>query len=273
MCIRDRVYSPVVHGALYGGEARSVDDLMNIGPAHMIGHACRSHHVFFDHQGSEVVGPVKKSQLGYLWPHGHPGRLDVGHVVQHKTRNCQQAQVGRGRQGEMCIRDRYNRSWRLIARLVRSFVPDKAQQRRILQFCRYRLSQYIAQHTLIPSRLVKRMTSLVLAQGHMTDDPWEERRRESTCSQQEMLALPEIHENLEAMPGGSMPKGISIARRSMDYVEMARLLCLSAMSRDWLEKNPSGEEVRRAMEEAQTCLLYTSKASVFFSMSSRMAAK
>lgn len=135
------------------------------------------------------------------------------------------------------LRNQYNRSWRIIARLVRSFVPDKAQQRRILQFCRYRFSQYIAQHTLIPSRLVKRMTSLVLAQGHMTDDPWEERRRESTGSQQEMLALPEIHENLEAMPGGSMPKGISIARRSMDYVEMARLLCLSAMSRDWLEKN------------------------------------
>ena len=150
------------------------------------------------------------------------------------------------------LRNQYNRSWRIIARLVRSFVPDKAQQRRILQFCRYRFSQYIAQHTLIPSRLVKRMTSLVLAQGHMTDDPWEERRRESTGSQQEMLALPEIHENLEAMPGGSMPKGISIARRSMDYVEMARLLCLSAMSRDWLEKKPSGGEVRRAMEEAQT---------------------
>lgn len=150
------------------------------------------------------------------------------------------------------LRNQYNRSWRIIARLVRSFVPDKAQQRRILQFCRYRFSQYIAQHTLIPSRLVKRMTSLVLAQGHMTDDPWEERRRESTCSQQETLALPEIHENLEAMPVGPMPKGISAARRSMDYVEMARLLCLSAMSRDWLAKRPTDEEVRRAMEEAQT---------------------
>ncbi len=150
------------------------------------------------------------------------------------------------------LRNQYNRSWRIITRLVRSFVPDKAQRRRILQFCRYRFSQYIGQHTLIPSRLVKRMTSLVLAQGHMTDDPWEGRRRESTLHQQEMLALPEVHDNLEAMPVGPMPKGISAARRSMDYVEMARLLCLSAMSRDWLEKQPSGEEVRRAMEEAQT---------------------
>ncbi|MFT4302047.1 MAG: hypothetical protein QM579_09855 [Desulfovibrio sp.] len=148
------------------------------------------------------------------------------------------------------LRNQYNRSWRIIMRLVRSFVPDKATRRRILQFCRYRFSQYIAQHTLIPSRLVKRMTGLVLAQGHMLDDPWEDRRRTSTALQQEVLSTPEVYENLEAMPKGPMPTGISKARRSMDYIEVTRLLCLSAMSRDWLEKQPSSEEIRRAMDEA-----------------------
>ena len=150
------------------------------------------------------------------------------------------------------LRNQYNRSWRIIMRLVRSFVPDKATRRRILQFCRYRFSQYIAQHTLIPSRLVKRMTGLVLAQGHMLDDPWEDRRRTSTALQQEVLSMPEVYENLEAMPKGPIPTGISKARRSMDYVEVTRLLCLSAMSRDWLEKKPSSEEIRSAMDEAYT---------------------
>ena len=150
------------------------------------------------------------------------------------------------------LRNQYNRSWRIIMRLVRSFVPDKATRRRILQFCRYRFSQYIAQHTLIPSRLVKRMTGLVLAQGHMLDDPWEDRRRASTALQQEVLSMPEVYENLEAMPKGPIPTGISKARRSMDYVEVTRLLCLSAMSRDWLEKKPSSEEIRSAMDEAHT---------------------
>ncbi len=150
------------------------------------------------------------------------------------------------------LRNQYNRSWRIIMRLVRSFVPDKATRRRILQFCRYRFSQYIAQHTLIPSRLVKRMTGLVLAQGHMLDDPWEDRRRASTALQQEVLSMPEVYENLEAMPKGPIPTGISKARRSMDYVEVTRLLCLSAMSRDWLEKKPSSEEIRSAMDEAYT---------------------
>ena len=148
------------------------------------------------------------------------------------------------------LRNQYNRSWRIIMRLVRSFVPDKAQRRRILQFCRYRFSQYIAQHTLIPSRLVKRMTGLVLAQGHMLDDPWENRRRESTAQQLEMLALPEIMANLEAMPKGPPPSGISEARRSMDYAEVTRLLCLSALSRDWIENIPSSEEIRKAMDGA-----------------------
>lgn len=150
------------------------------------------------------------------------------------------------------LRNQYNRSWRIIMRLVRSFVPDKAQRRRILQFCRYRFSQYIAQHTLIPSRLVKRMTSLVLAQGHMLDDPWEDRRRESTAQQLELLAMPEVIANLEAMPKGPTPSGISEARRRMDYAEVTRLLCLSTMSRDWLESTPSSEEICRAMDEAYT---------------------
>lgn len=150
------------------------------------------------------------------------------------------------------LRNQYNRSWRIIMRLVRSFVPEKAQRRRILQFCRYRFSQYIAQHTLIPSRLVKRMTGLVLAQGHMLDDPWEDKRRKSTAQQLEMLAMPEFIANLEAMPKGPPPSSISVARRSMDFTEVARLLCLSAMSRDWLESTPSSEEIRRAMDEAYT---------------------
>ncbi|MDD4701094.1 MAG: hypothetical protein PHI96_02625 [Desulfovibrio sp.] len=148
------------------------------------------------------------------------------------------------------LRNQYNRSWRIIMRLVRSFVPDKATRRRILQFCRYRFSQYVRQHTLIPSRLVKRMTGLVLAQGHMLDDPWEELRRKSTAQQRNVLSMPEIFENLEALPKGPAPTSISRARRSMDYVEMSRLLCLSAMPREWLEQPPSSEETRKTMDEA-----------------------
>ena len=34
------------------------------------------------------------------------------------------------------LRRQYNRSWRIIMRLVRSFTPEGQKRRRILQFCR-----------------------------------------------------------------------------------------------------------------------------------------
>lgn len=144
----------------------------------------------------------------------------------------------------------YNRSWRIIMRLVRMLTQPGQERRRVLQFCRFRFRQSIAQHTLIPSRLVKRMTNLVLAQGNLSDDPWQERRRESAKRQLTLLETPAVRENLEAMPGGDMPGSIPAARRRLDYVELSRLLCLSAMSRPWLAETPDAAAVRDAMDRA-----------------------
>lgn len=148
------------------------------------------------------------------------------------------------------LRRQYNRAWRIIIRLIRSIVPDRAGRKRILQFCRYRFTQYIAQHTLIPSRLVKRMTNLVLAQSSMLDDPWVDRRRAFNLRQQELLNTSEIKDNLEAMPQGPLPLVMSKARQELDYLELARLLCLSSMAREWQENPPSSEQARLAMDRA-----------------------
>lgn len=152
------------------------------------------------------------------------------------------------------LQRQYNRSWRIIMRLVRSFTPEGEKRRRILQFCRFRFNQYIAQHTLIPSRLVKRMTDLVLAQGNQLDDPWRQLRRISTKRQFEMLGEPFVRDNLEAMPADAMAESMASVRRKLDYVELSRLLCLSAMSRPWIEEQPDSETVRLAMEKVrETC--------------------
>ena len=149
------------------------------------------------------------------------------------------------------LQRQYNRSWRIIMRLVRSFTPEGEKRRRILQFCRFRFNQYISQHTLIPSRLVKRMTDLVLAQGNQLDDPWRQLRRASTKRQLEMLTESFVRDNLEAMPADVMADSIATVRRKLDYVELSRLLCLSAMSRPWIDKQPSTESVRLAMENVR----------------------
>ena len=85
------------------------------------------------------------------------------------------------------LQAQYNRAWRIIMRLIRFMVRNRTERARILHFCRYRFLQYVAQGTLIPSRLVKRMTDLVLAQSFSLGDPWRERRRASTLRQREML--------------------------------------------------------------------------------------
>lgn len=149
------------------------------------------------------------------------------------------------------LRERYNRAWRIIVRLIRSVEPDRVERRRILHFCRYRFSQYISWHTLIPSRLVKRMTGLVLAQSHVLDDPWRQRRRDSNLHQEEMLQRPEIKANLEAMPRHGLPAGMSQARLLLDTLEVSRLLCLSCMAKEWQEALPTARGVRRAMLQAE----------------------
>ena len=153
------------------------------------------------------------------------------------------------------LRRQYNRSWRIIMRLVRSFTPEGQKRRRILQFCRFRFKQYVAQHTLIPSRLVKRMTDLVLAQGNQLDDPWRQLRRISTKRQLEMLDEAPVRDNLAAVPADALAaNSIASVRRMLNYVELSRLLCLSAMSRPWVETPPDAETVRQAMDTArETC--------------------
>ena len=158
---------------------------------------------------------------------------------------------------QLCTGDRanlrpfYNRAWRIIMRLVRSCLPTPEERRRVLRFCRYRYAQYISQGTLVPSRLVKRMTDLVLAQSILPDDPWAERRQLANALQQKMLELPEIRDNLEAMPTVPLPPRMTEARQTLSRLELARRLCLSAFAKDWQQELPSAETIRQEMQRAE----------------------
>ena len=85
------------------------------------------------------------------------------------------------------LQKEYNRAWRILVRLVRSLVTDRMQRRALLLFCRYRFRSAVAQHTLLPPRLIKRMTNIVLAQGLGDGDPWRQRRHALNILQRECL--------------------------------------------------------------------------------------
>lgn len=155
-----------------------------------------------------------------------------------------------GQQRQSALQKHYNRAWRIIIRLVRNVTSSKAERRRILDFCRYRFRTYMEQHTMIPSRVVKRMTNIVFALSAQ-EDPWAQRRAEANLQAQELLRAPFMQQRLNAPPAGEMGGDIPAMRRSLNHVEVARLLYLSAMSRPWLTVLPLAQDLPAHFAEAE----------------------
>lgn len=137
------------------------------------------------------------------------------------------------------LREQYNRAWRIIMRLVRSFEPDRKARQRILELCRYRFKTQVLQRpTMIPSRVVKRMTSLAFALSDQVD-PWVSRRREHTRMAHDLLSSPDMRRAINALPAEILRGDMTDIRQMLNLVELARLMFLSMMSRPWLQTPPS----------------------------------
>lgn len=132
----------------------------------------------------------------------------------------------------------YNRAWRIITRLIRLTCPDKKARVRALRFCAVRFRQSVQQRTIIPSRLVKRMTGLVFS---LTDepDPWIKRRREANARAEQMLNSADMQRLLLMPPEECMCASIPEIRAELNYLELSRLMYLSMQSRRWLSVSPS----------------------------------
>ena len=114
------------------------------------------------------------------------------------------------------LQKEYNRAWRILVRLVRSLVTDRMQRRALLLFCRYRFRSAVAQHTLLPPRLIKRMTNIVLAQGLGDGDPWRQRRHALNILQREILRSESVRTALEGMPVAPLPDTLEAARARLE---------------------------------------------------------
>ena len=80
----------------------------------------------------------------------------------------------------------------------------------------------------------------MLAQGNQLDDPWRQLRRISTKRQLEMLDEAPVRDNLAAVPADALAaNSIASVRRMLNYVELSRLLCLSAMRATKGKANPA----------------------------------
>ncbi len=132
----------------------------------------------------------------------------------------------------------YCRAWRVVVHLVRSFEPQRAIRQRILEFCRYRFRKLIKEHIVMPSRATKRMATFVFSQlGGI--DLWREKRTENNVLAQALLNDAAVHHALQTMPREECGTNITAIRETLNAIETARFMYLSAASEQLLEAKPS----------------------------------
>ncbi len=136
----------------------------------------------------------------------------------------------------------YSRVWRLVMRLVRSIETKSEERQRILAFCRYRFRQLIKSHTILPARVMKRMTSLVAAQTGVID-PWLKSRRAANEKAQQIFQNDVLQRALYEAPADHFTvNNLADMRVLLDSIELSRLMYLSAMSYDLISTSYTSSE-------------------------------
>jgi uncharacterized protein with ATP-grasp and redox domains len=143
----------------------------------------------------------------------------------------------------------YTRIWRFIVRLIRQHGLDKYNERRVIQFCKMRFRQHFNSRIMIPSRLAKRLVSIVLTQCAVTD-PYREGKLKANRLAGEFLKRPSTERLILANPPEcNSAADIREMRWDLDFLELRRLLYLSTLPVLWQDNDPSPLEVEAELEK------------------------
>ncbi len=147
------------------------------------------------------------------------------------------------------LQKEYNTIWRFIVALVRMHKLDRYSERRVLHFCKHRFRLHLASRIMIPSRLAKRLISIVLTQC-ANADPYLTRKAAANRLASEFLARSTSSRLLYAGPEHceNMPD-IRDIRWELDSLELRRLFALSTMPMLWHDADPSPLEVEEALRQ------------------------
>ena len=127
------------------------------------------------------------------------------------------------------LSEEYLKSWRFVTSLVQSYAMSEAETERIMAYCRYRFNLFFAERVILPSRMVKRLLSIVLTQCG-DPDPFREKKLERNRRAAAMLADPGFQNVLHCCPEFDKAcETIPHMRWQLYMLEMSRLLVLSTM--------------------------------------------
>ncbi|WP_243367792.1 ARMT1-like domain-containing protein [Fundidesulfovibrio soli] len=146
---------------------------------------------------------------------------------------------------EPTLLEAYAKVWRQVMDLIETHCSNQYDKMMILALCDHKYRQAVNAPVMIPSRLLKRLTTIFLAQSGQ-DDPYRERRRAFNRRARQFMETLAMQTALNACPGFVASCGsIQDLRFELNMLEISRLLALSVWSDIW-EKDqfePGIEEV------------------------------
>ena len=130
------------------------------------------------------------------------------------------------RKDEKVLHKYYREAWQFVVRLVASYNLSRTDSRRIIAFCRTRFQSYLREKKVLPSRMIKRLVSIVLSQCGVRD-PLSERKALANKKATLILASPALQEKLYRPPNlANISKSMTQLRHALDMVEIKRLMAL-----------------------------------------------
>ncbi|MFW5791733.1 MAG: ARMT1-like domain-containing protein [Desulfohalobiaceae bacterium] len=131
----------------------------------------------------------------------------------------------------------YREAWRSMVSLVRANISDTYQRRKIVALCRHKFRRVLSSPFLIPSRMLKRLLTILLTQSALVDPLREEKKlhNERACH---FVNSPALDRFLNACPEDSLGcSRIEDLRWELDLLELSRLLSLSTQKDIWTREN------------------------------------
>ncbi len=150
---------------------------------------------------------------------------------------------------EPSLMEAYAQVWRQVRELIEAHCPNEYDKMMILSLCDQKYRQAVNAPVLIPSRLLKRLLSVYLAQSSQ-DDPYAERKRLLNRRARQFMDTHAMNAALNTCPGVvASCATIRDMRFELDMLEITRLLCLSLWSPIWEQEHfsPTPEAIEQEL--------------------------
>ena len=126
----------------------------------------------------------------------------------------------------------YTKAWDFVNSFVARYSADSNAAQRILALCRYRYDLYMSSRMILPSRMVKRLVSIVLS-ASLDPDPYRSIKTKYNAMASTALQDQKLQQLLLDKPQESVADTLPNLRWEMDFAELARLFYLSTRAELW----------------------------------------